>query len=379
MKSFLRYASAILVLSGAGATASAQSEFVIGAPLMFSGPGAFTGESTKAALDMLAEEANAKGGIAGRKVRIVYYDTEGKPDNAVRVLNRMLKSDRVEAVIGPVGSWEVPPVKRLLEAGSTPTVLLSSARAFVEPVSRCIFKVPADERSVAGRAYEYVRSLRLSKVAIVTQQDAYGDGGQRELKAQAKDFGMEIVADEKYAMEDTDLAPLLTRVRRTNPQVVINWSSSRAPIVLTNAYRQMGMTQPLVHGPAALSEAVIKGTGANGEGILVAGAKLDAAGELSDDDPQKPALIKFRDAYRAKYSKDPNQFAANAHDAFGLIAAALVRARGDSGKVCDELNRTNKFAGATAVFTYTESDHVGPGPDSVVVYRLQDGKWKLAR
>ncbi len=122
-----------------------------------SGPGAFTGESSKLALDMLAEEVNAAGGIGGRQIQFVYYDTEGKPDVAVRVINRLIKSDQVHAVLGPIASWEVAAVKQVLETSGTPTLLLASARAFVDPPSKCIFKLPTDDRIVVGRIYEYLR------------------------------------------------------------------------------------------------------------------------------------------------------------------------------------------------------------------------------
>lgn len=379
MRRTFRRAAGLSLALVASAAAHAAPDFTIGAPLMFSGPGAFTGESIKKTLDMLVAEANMKGGIAGRRVRVVYYDTEGKPDTALRVVNRMLRNDGVEAIIGPVGSWEVPAVKRVLEAAATPTILMSSARAFVEPPSKCIFKVPADDRIVVERIFEYLKSQRFSRAAIVTTQDAYGDGGQIELKAQAKAQGIDIVADEKYTMEDTDLAPLMARIRRADPQVVINWSASRSPILITNAYRQMGLTQPFVHGSASQNDAVIKGTGANGEGLLVAGVKLDAAADLPASDPQRAVIQSFQSTYRARYGSAPNQFAGTAYDGFQMMAAALIRANGKTNGICHELTRTNGYVGVSGIFSFSETDHVGVTKQAVVIYRLQAGKWVLVR
>lgn len=362
-----------------GGAAQAAEPIKIGAPFIFSGPGAFTGESSKLALDMLVEEVNAAGGIGGRPIQLVYYDTEGKPDVAVRVINRLVKSDQVHAVLGPIASWEVAAVKQVLETAGTPTLLLASARAFVDPPSKCIFKLPTDDRIVVARLYEYLRASGLLRVAIVSGQDGYGDGGQRELNAQAKANGVDIVFDEKFSMEDTDLAPLLNKIKRTNAQVVINWSSSRAPIILTNAYRQVGLALPLVHGPAALSEAVLKGTAGNSEGMMSAGPKFEAAEELPDSDPQKAPLLRFRDAYKKKNNKDANQFGGGAYDAFQILKLALNKSGTDTAKLCAAIAETRNYVGLGGVYNYSDTDHAGLTKDAVVIYRVDAGKWKLAR
>lgn len=384
MKLFgIRFTPFALCLAAAvasvGGTARAADPIKIGAPFIFSGPGAFTGESSKMALDMLAEETNAAGGIGGRAIQFVYYDTEGKPDVAVRVINRLVKSDQVHAVLGPIASWEVAAVKQVLETSGTPTLLLASARAFVDPPSKCIFKLPTDDKIVVARLYEYLRAAALLRVAVVSGQDGYGDGGQRELQAQAKANGIEIVFDEKFSMEDTDLAPLLNKIKRTNAQVVVNWSSSRAPIILTNAYRQVGLTLPLVHGPGALSDAVLKGTAANGEGMLSAGPKFEAAEELPVTDPQKAPLLRFREAYKKKNNKDANQFGGGAYDAFQILKAALLKGGTDPAKLCAAIAETRNYVGVGGVYNYSDSDHAGLTKEAVVIYRVDGGKWKLAR
>lgn len=369
-------AVAATLLTGA---AQAADPIKIGAPFIFSGPGAFTGESSKLALEMLAEETNAAGGIGGRPVQFIYYDTEGKPDVAVRVINRLVKSDQVHAVLGPIASWEVAAVKQVLESSGTPTLLLASARAFVDPPSRCIFKLPTDDKIVVARLYEYLRAAAMTRVAVVSGQDGYGDGGQRELQAQAKANGIDIVFDEKFSMDDTDLAPLLNKIKRANAQVVINWSSSRAPIVLTNAYRQVGLTLPLIHGPGALSEAVLKGTLANGEGMMSAGPKFEAAEELAATDPQRAPLLRFREAYKKKNNKDANQFGGGAYDAYQILKAALQKSGTDPAKLCSAIAETRNYVGVGGVYNYSDTDHAGLTKDAVVIYRVEGGKWKLAR
>ncbi|MBW8636239.1 ABC transporter substrate-binding protein [Hoeflea sp. WL0058] len=358
-------------------TSHADDTIQIGAPLILSGPGAFAGEASKRTLDMLAEELNKGGGISGAPVEFVYYDTEGKPDVAVRVVNRLVKSDQVDAVLGPIASWEAVAVKQVLERAGVPTLMLSATRSTVDPVSDCVFKLPADDAIVVARVYKYLKENGISKVALITTQDGFGDGGQRELENQAEAAGIEIVFDEKFSMDDTDLAPLLNKIKRTDAQAVINWSSSRAPVIVTNTFRQVGLDLPLIHSHAAISPAVLEGAGDNSEGMLAAGAKFEAVNDLPDSDPQKPVIKAYRDAYEASFGEAPNQFGAGAYDAFNILVDALKRAGTESEALCDAIEQTKGHVGLGGVYSYSDSDHAGLGTDSVVIYQAGSGQWKM--
>jgi branched-chain amino acid transport system substrate-binding protein len=370
--------AALMAAAGTFSGASRADEPVqIGAPLILSGPGAFAGEASKQTLDMLSEELNANGGIGGTPVQMIYYDTEGKPDVALRVINRLVKSDQVDAVLGPIASWEAVAVKQVLERAGVPTLMLSATRATVDPVSECIFKLPVDDAIVVSRIYRYLKDSGINKVALITSQDGFGDGGQRELEKQAEASGIEIVFDEKFSMEDTDLAPLLNKIKRTDAEAVINWSSSRAPVIVTNTYRQVGLELPLIHSHAAISPAVLKGAGENSEGMLAAGAKFEAVDDLPDSDPQKAVIKAYRDAYEGAFGEAPNQFGAGAYDAFKILAAALERAGKDPKALCAAIEQTNGYVGLGGIYSYSDSDHAGLGTDSVVIYEAKSGHWKM--
>lgn len=357
----------------------AQEAIRIGVPILFSGPGAFVGEAQKRTLDMQVEALNAKGGLKGRKVELIYYDTEGKPDAAVRMFNRLIKNDNVAAILGPSASWEAMPVKPIVESAGTPTIMLASTVAIIEPQVKCVFKTPPEDRIVVDRLYQHLKSVGQQRIAVVTSQDAFGDGGSKELVAKAKAYGIEIVFDEKYSMEDADLSPLLNKIKRSNAQAVVNWSSSRAPVIMTTNYRQVGLALPLYHSHAVLSPSFLKATGANAEGIMVAGPKLDAADELADGDPQKAAIGAFRSQFKAKYQQEPNQFGAAAYDAFNILTAAILKAGTEPAKLCAAIEETKNLAGVYGVFNYSASDHGGLGKDSLVLYRVTDGAWKLVK
>ena len=369
-------AAAALLAMG---TLHAADPIRIGVPILFSGPGAFVGEAQKRTLDMQLEAINAKGGLKGRQLELIYYDTEGKPDTAVRMFNRLIKNDNVTAILGPSASWEAMPVKPILVSAGTPTIMLASTVAIVEPLAKCVFKTPPEDRIVVDRLYQHLKAAGQQRIAVLTSLDAFGDGGHKELVAKAKAYAIEIVFDEKYSTEDADLSPLLNKIKRTNAQAVVNWSSSRAPVIMTTNYRQVGLTLPLYHSHAVLSPSFLKATGANAEGIVVAGAKLDASDELADSDVQKGPITTFRSQFKAKYQQEPSQFGAAAYDAFNILVAAMQKAGTDPDKLCAAIEETRNHAGVSGVFNYSASDHGGLGKDSLVMYRVSNGAWKLIK
>ena len=350
----------------------------IGSPVLLSGHGAFVGGAEKDTLEMMAEDLNKQGGINGRPLEFIFYDEEAKPDVAVRVVNRLIQKDKVEAILGVSTSWTAMPVIPIVEKAKIPTIMLASANAIVNPVRPWVFKTPVDDKIVADKMLSYMKAQGITKLAILSTQDGFGDGGHNQVVAHAKQYGVEIVFDEKYTMEDTDITPTLNKIKKTDAQAVVNWSSRRAPVVMTMNYRQMGLDLPLYHSHAALSKGFIDATKKNAEGILIAAFKFYGAENLPDSDPQKKVILDYQAAYKAKFNQPANQFGACALDGFNILTAALKKAGTDKDKLREAIEQTKDYVGINGVFSFSPTDHGGLSKESMVVYRCQNGDWKLA-
>jgi len=230
---------------------------------------------------------------------------------------------------------------------------------------------------VADKLISYMKAKGITKLAVLSTQDGFGDGGHKQLAAHAKQYGVEIVFDEKYTMEDTDITPTLNKIKKTKAQAVVNWSSRRAPVVMTMNYRQMGLELPLYHSHAALSKGFLKATQKNAEGIRIAAFKFYGASSLPDSDPQKKVILDYQAAYKAKFGKEANQFGACAFDGFNILVAALKKAGTDKAKLRQAIEETKGYVGINGVFNFSAKDHGGLSKDSMVVYKCQDGDWHL--
>ncbi|MGD9125630.1 MAG: ABC transporter substrate-binding protein [Desulfarculaceae bacterium] len=374
------YVIAVVLLFGlmSVTSAGAAEPIKIGSPVLLSGHGAFVGGAEKDTLEMMAETFNKQGGVNGRPLKFIFYDEEGKPDVAVRVVKRLIQRDKVDAILGVSTSWTAMPIIPIVEKAKIPAVMLASANAIVNPVRPWVFKTPVDDKIVADKLLSYMKAKGVTKLAIVSTQDGFGDGGHNQLVAHAKQYGVKIVFDEKYTMEDTDITPTLNKIKKTSAQAVVNWSSRRAPVVMTMNYRQMGLKLPLYHSHAALSKGFIKATKKNAEGVLIAAFKFYGAESLPDSDPQKKVILGYQAAYKAKYGKQANQFGACAFDGFNILTAALKKAGPDKAGLRKAIEQTKDYVGMNGIFTYSPADHGGLSKESMVVYQCQGGEWKLA-
>jgi branched-chain amino acid transport system substrate-binding protein len=264
-----------------------------------------------------------------------------------------------------------------VEKDEIPTIILAAAIKIVDPVKKWVFKTPADDRIVAAKLLSYMQSQGIKRIALMSTQDGFGDGGRSEITAQAPSYGINIVFDDKYTMQDTDITPTLNKIKKTDAQAVINWSSQRAPIILTMNYRQIGLELPLYQSHAAFSKDFLDATGKNSEGVKTAAMKFYGAEKLPDSDPQKKVILGYQEAYKKRFGKETNQFGGCALDGFNILVAALKKAGDDKNKLRDAIEQTKGYVGIHGVFNYSSSDHGGISKESILMYQATEGVWKI--
>ncbi len=349
----------------------------IGSPVLLSGTGAYVGGAEKDTLEMMAAELNKTGGINGRPLEFIFYDEEAKPDVAVSLVKRLIQKDKVTAILGISTSWTALPVIPIAEKEEIPAIILAAAIKIVDPVNKWVFKTPADDRVVVTKLLSYMQSQGIKRIAIMSTQDGFGDGGRSELIAQAPKYGVSIVFDDRYTMQDTDITPTLSKIKKTDAQAVVNWSSQRAPIILTMNYRQIGLELPLYQSHAAFSKDFLDATGKNSEGVKTASMKFYGAEKLPNSDPQKKVILDYQAAYKKKYGKEANQFGGCAFDGFNILVAALKKAGDDKNRLRDAIEQTKGYVGIHGIFNYSSVDHGGISKESILMYQATGGEWKI--
>ncbi|MDS4040550.1 MAG: ABC transporter substrate-binding protein [Candidatus Competibacter sp.] len=368
--------AAFLLLIGTH-SAGAAEPIKIGSFLTVTGPASFLGDPELKTLQMYVEDINAKGGVGGRPLELVHYDTGGNAKDAVNFVKRLIKNDNVDLIIGGTTTGDTLAVIPDVEKEGIPFVSLAGAVDIIEPVKKWVFKTPHTDRMAVAKIYEDLRKRGLTKVALITGDGGFDKSGREQLIKLAPQYGITIVADESYGNKDSDMTAQLTKIRSSGAQAIINFGLGQAPAIVTKNIKQLGIALPLYQSHGVASKTFVELAGEAAEGTRLPAAALVVAEQLPDADPQKPVLLAYKNRYEAKYGP-VSTFGGHAYDGLMIAVAAIQRAGGpDEAKVRDEIEKTHGFIGTAGVFNMTPQDHMGLNVDAFKLVEIRNGGWKI--
>lgn len=378
MKRLLSVVTGCVMLLIAG-TAMAAAPIRIGALFAVTGPASFLGEPEKNTLELLVKEINAKGGVKGSKVELVVYDTQGDATKAVQLANKLIRNDKVVAIIGPSTTGETMAVIPIVEKEQIPLVSCAAGIKITEPVKKWVFKTPANDHVAAEKILDYASRLKQKNIALLTVSDSFGSSGREQLKALAAKKGFKIVSDEVYSPKDTDMTPQLTKIKGMKPDAIICWGTNPGPAVVTRNVKQLGIKIPLYMSHGVASKKYIELAGADAaEGVMLPAGKLAVYDKLKKNDPQYKLLKDYDHAYKKAYGMEASTFGGYAYDGFHLIVEAIKKSGATKEQIRSGVEQSRKMVGVSGVFNMSAGDHNGLDLSAFEMVRVSKGDWEVA-
>lgn len=371
--------SVLCILLVASIARAAAPPLKIGALFAVTGPAAFLGEPERNSAKMVIDEINAAGGVKGRKLELVAYDTAGDATKAVQLATKLIKDDKVVAIIGPSTTGESMAVIPVAEKEQIPLISCSAGIKITDPVKKWIFKTAQNDTLAVGRIYEQLQKQKMTKVSILTVSDGFGSSGREQLKAQAAKFGITILSDDTYGPKDTDMTSQLTKIRGIKPDAIICWGTNPGPAVIAKNAKQLGLKIPMYMSHGVSSKKFIDLAGDAAEGIRLPSGKVLVADLLPNSDPQKKSLMAFVKDYQNHYKAEGDHFGGHAWDAVMLLKGAIERGATTPAAIRDQLEKTKQFHGIGGTFTYSAQDHAGLGKDAFVLVEVKNKDWVLVK
>ena len=241
-----------LVLAGdlPGARAQSAPAIRVGFSSAMTGPSAITGEGVKWAAQMLADEYNARGGIMGRKIELYFGDNAGTPGEAVSAVRKLVDVDRVDVIIGQTHSGAclgaLPVVKEL----AVPMVIEACSHPKIRELigkngNEWAFRVNPDDVMLASQFAKHMAQSSTKTVSIFAQNDDFGRGAAAAYDVAFKKNGIKLVSTEFFDRGQADYRPVLTRVKRANPEAVLLVMLASEGSVFMRQFREVGLTQKL--------------------------------------------------------------------------------------------------------------------------------------
>ena len=351
----------------------------IGAIFAVTGPASFLGAPEEKTAKMLVDQINAGGGVLGRKIELVLKDSSGSPEKAVSFAKQLIEEEKVLAIIGPSTSGETLQIKKLCEENKMLLISCAAAETIVNPVAKYVFKTPQKDSQAVTWIFNTMKEKGISKIAVLSSNDGFGGAGKKQLEEMAKPAGMEILANEVYDKQATDLTDVLTKVKSTaGVQAVINWSIVPAQSIVAKNMKQIGLNVPLFQSHGFGNRKYAEQAGAAAEGTLFPAGRLLVVDDLAADHPQKKLLAEYKKAYETLYKEDVSTFGGHAYDALMLAVEGIKLAKSaDRDKVRDAMENIKGFVGTAGIFTFSAQDHTGLGLDAFEMLTVKDGKFVI--
>jgi branched-chain amino acid transport system substrate-binding protein len=362
--------------------ASDKEPYKIGAIFSVTGVGSFLGEPEKKTALMIVDEVNKKGGINGHPVELIVYDDESDTTKAALAAKRLIKKDMVSVIVGPTRSGESLAVVPIAEEAKIPLISCAASYKIVMPINerRWIFKTAQSDQHAVEQMYEFMRNKGIRKVGILSDSTGFGASGREELLKYAQQYGLEIVADERYGPKDTDLTAQFTKIRSLKPDAIINWSIGPTQILAVQTWRNLGMTDiPLFQSHGFGSRKNLEILGQSAEGVFLPISPVIVGKLLPDDHPQKKVTVEYANAYEALHKEPVSAFGGYAWDAVQLALSAFKAVGNDPSKIRDYLENLKGFVGQSGVFNFSPDDHNGLTKKDLIMVQVRNGDWVLAK
>lgn len=320
-------------------------------------------------IQMLIDEVNEGGGIAGKQVEFIPYDTKGTPEEAVNAVNRLVTNDKVQIILGPNASGLAIPIASVLEKGKVADIATVATNEKVtvdggklKPYNfRVCFIDPYQGAVAASFAYQ---EAGFRKAAILSDiSDEYSQGLAEYFKKTFEDLGGSIVAEEAFKTGDVDFRAQLTKIKETEPDVIF----------LPYFYKEVSLTVKQAD-EIGIQTTYMGGDGWTSDQLMeMAGPYLQGCYIVNHVDFDDPDVQDFKDQFAKAYPGQPMQLNAYmGHDAFVVAKAAMEKVAADNnGKISSEAVAKAlegiKVQGITGMIHLSPEDHNPIGKEAAII------------
>jgi branched-chain amino acid transport system substrate-binding protein len=359
------------------APAAAKDPIRVGALLAVTGPASFLGAPEARTLEMMVADLNARGGVDGHRIELVLKDTGGSPEKAISFARQLIEEQKVLAIIGPSTSGESIAVKAIAEEGKTVLLSCAAAEVITTPVAPHVFKVAPKDSFAADVIFRQMTRMKITRIGLLSSNTGFGKAGKEQVEKRAAEHGIRIAVSEVYDKAATDLTAEVTKLKAANVEAVLNWSIEPAQSIVIKNVRQIGLAVPIFQSHGFANVQYARAAGAAAEGVMFPASRIVIADALAPNDPQRPVVAAYKQAYEARFKEDVSTFGGHAHDALMILVKALREAGPDGERVRSAIERTRGLMGTAGRFDFSPADHNGLDEGAFEMLTVKNGAFAV--
>ncbi|HEX7271638.1 MAG TPA: amino acid ABC transporter substrate-binding protein [Casimicrobiaceae bacterium] len=254
MNRLMTWASAGLAVLVFAVSAQAQQPLKIGFGMSLTGPLAGNGKAALIAMQIWAEDVNAKGGILGRKVELVYYDDQTNPSTVPSIYNKLLDVDKVDLVVSGYGTNVIAPAMPIMMQRNMVFMSLFGLNVNSKFNYDRYFQImPAGPEPAVGWSQGYfdiamTLNPKPQTVALVGADAEYPALALEGARAHVKKLGLKVVYDKSYPPNTVDFSPIVRAIQATNPDIVFLASYPPDSAGMVRAVNEVGLKTRMFGG-----------------------------------------------------------------------------------------------------------------------------------
>src|SRR5438876_1298599 len=357
----------VMVLGvGVSLVADAQGPVRIGASLSLTGTYAKLGKNQQEGYQLCQKDLNAKGGLLGRKVEFVVYDDQSLPPTGVRLYEKLITEDKVDAVMGPYSSPITEAVANVTEKYKKVMVSpLAATTSIFKKGRKYISMVISPAEVYLEGLVDMAAKRGLKTVAIINEDTLFTKASANGTAELAKKRGMQVVLQEAYPKGNTDFSGLLVKVKAANPDVIAAGTYFDDAVAITRQMKELNVN-PKMFG------LTVGGDLPEFHDLLKQNAEYIYGSTQWDESLPYPGQKEFLAAYKKRFKHEPSYHAAAGYAGCLLYVEAARRAGTlDADKVREELL---KLKMRTAFGDYAVEPDGFQIAHKMVMLQWQDGK-----
>ena len=336
----------VFAAGGSESTSASSDTYTIGFIGPLTGDNANYGIRCSNAARLAIDEINAAGGIDGKQLALIAENSLGTVDGAIAAYEKLVYSDNVCAIIGPVFTSPALAVAQRCYEDGIVMISPSATHKDVTAVGDYVYRtVPSDSLQSEVAAHYFYEVLGYRNIACLYAMNDYSQGLATGVEEIFTELGGTVSAMETCMVGDKDFRTQLGVIANTDAEAIYipNYTVEDAQI-LEQAY-QLGMDLPFLSSDGFSDPEIYNLAGDFTDGVIYVGpAQAEASTLLAD----------FQEAYSAAYDGDmPDSFATNAYDATYILAQAIDRAgSADRDLINQEVKATDDFSGANGIINF---------------------------
>ena len=328
-------ASAALSLAGSSALAQTPAKLKVGLMLPFTGTFASLGAAIENGFRLHVAENGGK--LAGREIEFVKVDDESDPAKATDNVNKLIKRDNVDVLIGTVHSGVAMAMAKVAkDSGTLLIVPNAGADAVTGPMCAShIFRSSFSNWQPGYAMGEVMAKKGHKKVVTITWKYAAGDESVRGFKEAFEKGGGKVVKELSLPFPNVEFQSLLTEIAATKPDAVYTFFAGGGAVKLVKDYAAAGLKKNIpLYGAGFLTDGTLEAQGADAEGLMTTLHYADSLGTPRDNS--------FRLAYAKTFKMQPDVYAVQGYDAAQMLSIGLNAVKGDVSRKAEFADALHK-------------------------------------